>query len=100
MEQFITGGSVTAVILAVLVIEAVIVSVYLVRTGRTLRLPGFLAGLAAGGCLVLALREALTNGGWVMIAIFLSLSFLAHAIELALRLWGTASDPTNFPPRI
>lgn len=99
MEQFITGGTITGVILAILVIEAVIVSVYLLRTGRASGLPRFLSGLAAGGCLVLALREALTNGGWVMIAIFLTLSFLAHAIELALKLWGTASDPTNFPPR-
>ena len=99
MEQFITSGAVTVVILCVLVIEAVIVSVYLVRRNQKPRLPGFLAGLAAGGCLVLALREALTNGGWVMIAIFLTLSFLAHAIELALKLWGTASDHTNFPPR-
>ena len=99
MEQFITGGSVTGVILAVLVIEAVVVSVFLVRTGRTSGLPGFLAGLAAGGCLVLALREALTGGGWTMIAIFLTLSFLAHAIELALRLRGTATDSTKFPPQ-
>ena len=99
MEEFITGGTITGVILAVLVIEAVTVSVYLLRTRRTLHLLGFLAGLAAGGFLVLALREALTGGGGVLLAIFLSLSFLAHALELALRLWGTPPHSTKFPPR-
>ena len=99
MEQFITSGAVTVVILCVLVIEAVIVSVYLVRRNQKPRLPGFLAGLAAGGCLVLALRAALTGDGWAMIAMYLTLSFLAHAIELALRLWGTPPHSTEFPPR-
>ena len=71
-------------ILAIIALEAILLRPLLARRGLGYRYPAFLAGLAAGGALALALAAALGEWGWIYLALFLSLSFLAHAIEVGL----------------
>jgi hypothetical protein len=81
MSELFTGALIADIIIAVLVIEAAVLAVLLRRSAA---FPQLLAGMAAGLCLVLALRAALTGAGWQSLALFLTLSFLAHAMELRL----------------
>ena len=76
MEQFIASGAVVWVILAVMAVEAVVLA-RLIKS-----FPGILAGLGAGGAIVLALGAALTGRGPYVIAACLGLSFLFHLAEL------------------
>jgi hypothetical protein len=80
-QNLIESGRIADVILVLLVIEAAVIGIMMRRAAPFKQM---LAGLAAGGCLVLALRAALTNAGANPIALFLALSFLAHAIELGI----------------
>jgi len=84
-ESLITSGRIADVILIVLVLEALCVGFFLARGGKNY-LP-YIAGLAAGGCLVLALRAALIDSGWLYVAVFLTLSLFAHAAEMGIRLF-------------
>lgn len=59
------------------------------RTGRGLSLKDIIGNLAAGVCLMLALRAALTSEGWPAIALFLFLALLAHLADLWRR-WRAA----------
>jgi hypothetical protein len=81
LSELYTGGLIADIVVAVLALEAVVLAFFVRRSPA---FPQLLAGLAAGLCLVLALRAALTNSGWQSLAVFLTLSFLAHAIELRL----------------
>jgi hypothetical protein len=56
--------------------------------GRTMRLSSALAMLAAGACLLVALRGALTLAPWPFIAAALVGALVAHAADLFLRLRG------------
>lgn len=76
MEPLFQSGHIAFVILAVMALEALILARYFKR------LPAMFAGLGAGACLVLALRAALLQQGWTMIAIFLALSFVFHITEI------------------
>jgi hypothetical protein len=75
-ESLFQSGHIALVILAIMALEAVVLARYFKR------LPALFAGLAAGACLVLALRAALLQQGWIMISIFLSLSFVFHVTEI------------------
>jgi hypothetical protein len=80
MSDFIAGGSVVGLILALVAAEAVVLVVALRRSGRPVS--GILANLAAGACLLLAVRAALTGAGWTTVAVWLALSLPAHAIDI------------------
>jgi hypothetical protein len=76
LEDLITSGAVVWIVLAVMAVEAVVLA-------RLIKIfPGILAGLGAGGSIVLALGASLTNKGPMAIAACLGLSFLFHAAEL------------------
>jgi hypothetical protein len=79
VSELYTCGTIADIVIAFLALEAIVL-VFLLR--RSPAFPRLVAGLAAGLCLVLALRAALTGSGWPSLATFLMLSFLAHAIEL------------------
>lgn len=85
LESLIQSGRIADIILAILVIEMAVVGIAMRRAAA---LPQLLAGMAAGGSLVLALRAALTDTGSGPIALFLTLGLLAHVIELRLA-WKT-----------
>lgn len=90
MEHIFASGLVADIVLAVMAAEALGMMVLKGRDWPASRVAAHLAGLCAGAFLVLALRAALTGTGWPAIALFLSLSFLAHAAELILR-WRSAA---------
>jgi hypothetical protein len=86
MEELIRSGRIAHVILAVLVIELVVVSLYLLRRGRTREALSASASLTAGAALVTALGLALAGGGWMAIGVCLLISLVAHLAELVIRL--------------
>lgn len=87
MEMLINSGRIAEIILVVMLLEAVIVGLVALKRDDAFGLPGYLAGLAAGAFLVLALRAALAGSGWMQIAVFLACSLLAHVAELFVRLF-------------
>ena len=76
LEQMFQSGHIAFIILTVMLAEAVFLSRYFKR------FPGMITGLAAGACLVLALRAALVGQGWLVIAAFLALSLVFHLLEI------------------
>jgi hypothetical protein len=76
VERFISSGAVVWLILAVMAVEALVLA-RLIKS-----FPGILAGLGAGGCMVLALGASLTNMGAYAVAACLAVSFAFHAVEL------------------
>jgi hypothetical protein len=79
-EPLFQSGQITYLLLAVLAAEAL----FFVRAHR--KAPGLLAsrlaGLASAGCVVLGLRSALLQDTWMTVALFLSLSFLFHFVDV------------------
>jgi hypothetical protein len=86
MEELIRSGRIAHVIIAILLIELVVVSVYLLRRGRTREVLSAGASIIAGGALVKALGLALSGGGWKGIGVCLLISLVAHLAELVIRL--------------
>ena len=76
LDAFIGSGLITLVILSILATEALFYIFYL----KSLR--GMLATLAAGACLVLALRAALLQHSSGEVALFLTLGFVFHVLEV------------------
>jgi hypothetical protein len=75
-EEFIASGSITLLMLAILAAESLLYLFYFKR------LRPMLATLAAGASLVLALRAALLHHSTAELALFLSLSFVFHLMEV------------------
>jgi MFS superfamily sulfate permease-like transporter len=75
-EVLYSSGNIAYVILALMALEALLLSRFFKR------LPGLLTGLLAGACFVLALRAALLQQGWEIIASFLALAFAFHVTEV------------------
>ena len=86
-EALFQSGNIAILILAIMLAEALFFARYLKR------FPGMIAGLAAGACLVLAMRSALLQQPWSSIAIFLSLSFVFHVLEILQWLRVTKHSP-------
>lgn len=80
------GPGVLLLVLAVLAIEAVLLTVVASRRSPMPRsrtnLKGTLANLAAGTCLVLAMLASTLDASWGWIALCLTGAFLAHLIDL------------------
>ena len=95
MDEFIKSGLITEGILVIMAVEAVLVTFYLRYAKQNSAIPGFLAALLSGACLVLALHTALVGSSFGQIAIFLGLSLLAHVGELALKIRGLKANPNR-----
>lgn len=76
IDALIGSGSITLVILSILATEALFYIFYLKR------LRGMLATLAAGACLVMALRAALLGHGTNELALFLGFGLIFHVLEV------------------
>jgi 4-hydroxybenzoate polyprenyltransferase len=76
METLFQSGHIVFLILLIMLAEALLFAPFFKR------LPGMALGLAAGACLLLALRAALLQQVWTTIALFLSLSFIFHIMEI------------------
>ena len=85
MTELFTSGRIVDVILALMVLEGIVLVVYHRATGRGIAPSGLLANMLAGGCLLLALRVALTGASWHWIALSLAAALLAHLADLRCR---------------
>lgn len=85
MGDLFATGRVADLILALVVLEAILLVAYRRRTGRGVATWDLLPNLLAGGCLLLALRGALTGAGWAWIAACLAAALLAHLADLSRR---------------
>lgn len=87
MEQFVASGQVATVMLVVLAIEIAVAGYYYSRRKqKTFLLLSFVANGLSGASLVLALRAALQQSGWLFVAIYLVGGLLAHLADVVLRL--------------
>jgi hypothetical protein len=80
------SGRAVDLLLLLMAAEAGLLWAYARRTCRGLRGLGLAANLAAGACLLLALRAALTDGGWELISLCLLGGLIAHLADLRNRL--------------
>ena len=86
VETLFASGRVVDIALALMVLEAVGLWVYRRTQGRPFPLADVAWNLAAGACLLLALRAALTGAGWAWVALFLTAALVAHIGDLRRRL--------------
>jgi len=91
MDRMLQAGAVDLILAGVLV-EACVLLALRLRTGRGVAGPALVVNLAAGACLLIALRLVLAGDdhrGWAAASLLLSL--LAHVADLALRWEGGAA---------
>ena len=86
MTELFASGRIVDGILVLVALEAVALLVLRRRTGRGPAPVPLLCNLASGAALMLAVRAALTDAAWPVVAGCLLMSLVAHASELALRL--------------
>lgn len=86
MEHFVVSGQIASVMLVVLAIEVAVAGYVFWRRQRTFLLLSFVANGLAGAALVLALRAALQQSGWLFVATYLLGGLLAHLADVVLRL--------------
>ena len=86
MESLFASGRIADIALAVMAAEAVIIYMVIAYQADVVRYRALFANLAAGACLVIAVRLALVGANWQWIAVALAASLLAHSTDLALRL--------------
>jgi hypothetical protein len=91
MTEWILSGHVVDLILAVMVAEAIGLLVLWRWRGAGIAPVPLLANLAAGACVMMALRAALTGASPMTLALLLGLSFAAHLVDLAVR-WQRKND--------
>lgn len=85
MDEFFAGTRLIDLVIAFTALEGLALAAYRGRTGRGLALGDFAANLAAGLCLMLALRAALLAAGWPWIALCLLAAGIAHGADLRRR---------------
>lgn len=73
------------VILLGMVVEGVALLAWHGRAGNGIAPRALLPNLAAGGCLLLAMRLALGDAGWPWIACCLAGALVAHVVDLRRR---------------
>ncbi|WP_291297242.1 hypothetical protein [Elioraea sp.] len=72
-------------IIAAVVAQGILLSLYALRTGRGIRPASLVATLAAGGFLLIALRTVLAEAWWGWTGLALLASLIAHVLDLRLR---------------
>jgi hypothetical protein len=87
MQQLLTGAHIVDAILVLVVLEGAVLAAVWRWAGRGLPPEQFLPTLAAGACLLLALRSALTQA-WPWVAMWLAAALLSHVVDLSLRWRG------------
>lgn len=85
MSGIFASGLVVDLVLALVALEAGLLAWYRRRSGRGVPVGEMLAFLAAGACLLLALRAALVGASWGWVAAPLAGAGAAHLADLALR---------------
>lgn len=91
MDELVDSGRLIDWILGLVVIEALALALWHRLAGRGPPLAELWANLAAGGCLLLALRAALSEAPWTWIAAALCAALCAHLLDLSGR-WRSAES--------
>ena len=86
MAELFASGRVVDLILALMIFEAVVLAALARAFPGRIRLAGLLFNLAAGACLLLALRAVLSDAGWLVAGALLALALVAHLADLNQRL--------------
>ena len=86
MGELFASGRIVDLILVIMIVEALVLYAFARRFGERVPLKGLLLNLAAGACLLLALRAVLTDAAWPLAAFWLGLALAAHLGDLAGRL--------------
>lgn len=86
MVALLESGRLIDIILGLMVLEAVALLAWRTRTGRGPSAVAILVNLAAGACLMGALRAAIVGAGAGVILGCLALALVMHVADLAVRL--------------
>ncbi|PKU23656.1 hypothetical protein [Telmatospirillum siberiense] len=82
MSAFLASGQAVDCILAVLLVEILVVGLRRGGCGAGQRLISMIIAALPGGCLLLALKAALSGAGPMWVGIWLALSFPTHLADL------------------
>jgi hypothetical protein len=85
MEEMFGSGRIVDLILGLIVLETAALMAYHKFTGGGIATTPLLTNMAAGSCLLLALRAALTGTHWRLIAVALGAAFAMHLLDLRSR---------------
>lgn len=89
MQDLLSSGQIVDLIFILMGVEAAGLIALWILAGRGVKPGPLLANLAAGGCLLLALRAAIRGGSPTLLAGLLALSFAAHLFDIWFR-WTAA----------
>lgn len=82
MAALFESGRIVDLILGLMLLEALALVAWRRATGGGLPITGVLTNLAAGACLLLALRAALGGHGWELVGAWLGAGLGAHVADL------------------
>lgn len=85
LGDLFASGRIIDGIIVLMVLETVALLALRTITNNGVSLRALLPFMAAGICLMLALRTALVDGSWMVIAGMLMLAFVFHILDIALR---------------
>jgi hypothetical protein len=85
MTDLFAGGQTVDLILAMIVIEALLLTTFRCLTGRGIPAVGLLINLLSGAFLLMALRNALVESPWTSTEAWLAAALLAHVADIAFR---------------
>ena len=88
MRELFQSGRVVDLIIGLMMIETAALIAYRRFSGRGVAIKAVLTNIAAGGCLLLALRAAMTGAEWTWVAIPVSIALPLHLLDLRGR-WDT-----------
>ncbi len=88
MAELFASGRIADVVIALMVMEAIALVAYRSFSGHGIETSQVLTNLAAGICLFMAVRFALTAADWPWIGGSLALALVAHVADLRSR-WRT-----------
>lgn len=91
LQSLFQSGAVIDLILLLMAVEAVALLAWRYFTGTGVAPRNLLPFLAAGICLMLALKFALIGQDWIHVAMALCGAFVFHLTDIALR-WQSASQ--------
>jgi len=86
LEQLITSGTFFDWVLIAIAVEALLLFVWSLSRGQQRQALRLLPNLLAGASLMLAVKLAIIDASWLLLAATLSLALVAHCVDLYGRL--------------
>ncbi|MEO1160095.1 MAG: hypothetical protein AAFW74_06505 [Pseudomonadota bacterium] len=92
LQSLFKSGAIIDLILLLMAVEVILLLVWRHFTGAGVAPRALLPFLAAGGCLMMAVKFALTGQDWTHVAIALGGAFVFHLTDVTYRWKGTARN--------